>query len=365
MFIKQIKLHNFKVFDDADFVFDDCNVIKGKTGAGKSTIRDAILFALYNQTMSGRRDTDKFIKRGEEMCEVSVITDKHCYTRKRSGNQSQLEIDGEPVVQKEVALPTFEVFNTVFNVGHFMTLSERDRRQSILDQTPPVDRYEIYKTLGGADAWLDTQESLKDIPVLRSKINKRKKQLTEEVTAAESLLAYFQKFPFEDAKLKTKTDLARLQAFVISEVEKFQRIKTTKTFKLEETKSMYNIVNKVPIEEMKKKVFVLDKKLNDIFDSATLVLEEPYKSEMSTKDIFDIEVNGLRYELLSSGEKIKVDLAISQFFNSLLQEPIDCFFVDDAILIDELLEVPAQSFVGYLWPFELEIDNTFDSKPTA
>ena len=144
MKIKKIKLINFKNFDLFETEFKDINILKGKNGCGKTSIRDAILFVLYNQTNTGGKDTDRFIKKGSDYCEVILTTDKYIYSRKRSSVGTELKLDDDIIKQQDLDLPPFEIFSSVFNVGYFNKLSEKDQRNLILKNTKEVNSLKLF-----------------------------------------------------------------------------------------------------------------------------------------------------------------------------------------------------------------------------
>lgn len=161
MKIKKLSLVNFKGFAEAAFTFQGLNILKGKNGVGKSAIKDAIIFALYNRTPDGSsQNTDTFIKRGENVAEATLTLDNdHQITRKRSEKGSTIAFvdfsqsdEDARVAQRDIEgteIPTFDRFINVFNVGYFMTLEEKIQREFILSLTPPIDREQLFREAGG------------------------------------------------------------------------------------------------------------------------------------------------------------------------------------------------------------------------
>lgn len=161
MFIKNLQLKNFKGFDDAIIKLTQKNILSGKNGAGKSAIKDAIIFALYNRTPDGSaQKTDTFIKRGTPVAEVSLeLESGHKISRKRSEKAStvnfidfsQSEEDAR-VAQRDLegtAIPLFEHFVNVFLPGYFMQTDEKEQRSFIMSLTPPTDRKALFLKAGG------------------------------------------------------------------------------------------------------------------------------------------------------------------------------------------------------------------------
>jgi DNA repair exonuclease SbcCD ATPase subunit len=161
MFIKNLQLKNFKGFDDVIINLTQKNILSGKNGAGKSAIKDAIIFALYNRTPDGSaQKTDTFIKRGTPVAEVSLeLESGHKISRKRSEKAStvnfidfsQSEEDAR-VAQRDLegtAIPLFERFVNVFLPGYFMQTDEKEQRAFIMSLTPPIDRKALFLKAGG------------------------------------------------------------------------------------------------------------------------------------------------------------------------------------------------------------------------
>ena len=79
---------------------------------------------------------------------------------------------------------------------------------------------------------------------------------------------------------------------------------------------------------------------------------------MAYKYVFKFKIQGIEYKDLSSGEKLRFDLVISKFFNSLLTIPVNCYFADDTTVLDEDITLPNQGFITQVWPHELELQKT-------
>lgn len=178
MQIKSLQLNNFKCFENRLFNFTSRIEITGRNGSGKSTIAEAIVFALYNRTLNGSKDTDTYIMKEKDMCEATLTIDKGIIRRKR-GKQSKVWFNDMEITQenleKELNLPDFEIFNSIFNTGYFMTLDELMQRQSILDLTEKVDMVKLFKKLGGTDDQMDKWHiNFDDLDSSYKEINKQK-----------------------------------------------------------------------------------------------------------------------------------------------------------------------------------------------
>jgi len=170
MKLKNIRLINFKKFDEeVSFDFKDTNLILGKNGEGKTAIKDALIFCLYNRTPDGSlSDSPRHITNGKIKCLVELIFENnnktHTIRRERTykqtrityqdGSQSQ---DDSKITQEtlESLIPSFKNFSAVFNIGWFMSLTDREKRDYILELTPKIDRISIFEKLGGKEEYIE------------------------------------------------------------------------------------------------------------------------------------------------------------------------------------------------------------------
>lgn len=355
MFIKSIRLKNFKNFEEKTFEFKTNNILKGKNGSGKSAIKEAILFAMYNQTPDGSKDTDRYIAKGKDFCEVELVTEKHVYLRKRSKSQTDFKLDGKTSTQKNNNITPFEIFNAIFDLGYFMNLDEKTQRNLILQNTPKINKMKLFEEQGGKKVWLKNLENLNDLQEAVKYTSSQKLQKTKEKDKNKIILEYLETFPYDKLKFSNST-VVKLKKMIEKEIDKVSLAHDTNKQMIAELQHNYKILVKLPNLEMKVKLTDLLAKLRKEFKNVDIVLSELYKSEMGRKDVFKFFINDIEYKNLSSGEKIRFDLVISKFFNSLVKNPIDCRFVDNTSLLDDILKVSeGQAFVTEIWPFDLEI----------
>lgn len=184
--VKSLQLNNFKIFSDKTFFFTNRIEITGSNGTGKTTIAEAIVFVLYNRTLNGGKNTDIYIKKGADLCEVVIETNQGKIKRRR-GKQSRVWFNEQEINQEELEkklnLPDFEIFNSIFNVGYFMTLDENTQRQIILDLTEEIDMVDLFKKMSGKEEYLtDYQIELTELEKAYKHVNAEKLQLQTELT---------------------------------------------------------------------------------------------------------------------------------------------------------------------------------------
>lgn len=309
MKIQSLQLRDFKCFEDKLFIFDNNVELEGANGTGKSTIREAVLFALYNRTDATVKDTDKYIRNGAGFCEVILKADKGEVKRQRNNRKSELWLNGEKTTQEnledKLQLPRFEVFNSVFTAGYFMTLEEKEQRQIILELTKPIDREEIYVKLGGL---MGPMINLDDLEETYKALNKNKGEFKEIIHLNNILIEYCSCFTPD-----RKKDLES------------QNIKSEE--KMIEIDNLMKIVQKIPQEEIKIKLKELEPLLAMTIPNTELILVETLKSEMGYKSVFKLLVGGKEWKYLSTGEKKKVDIGICELINMFYRFGI--IFVDN------------------------------------
>lgn len=216
MFIKKLQLKNFKGFDDVIVNLTQKNILSGKNGAGKSAIKDAIIFALYNRTPDGSaQKTDTFIKRGTPVAEVSLeLESGHKISRKRSEKASTLNYidfsqseEDARVAQRDLegtAVPLFERFINVFMPGYFMRTDEKEQRAFIMSLTPPIDRKALFLKAGGDVKMclkyeIDCEDFNEAFAIAKRERLELKKVKDESAAKIDYIEEQIAKFPTKDA----------------------------------------------------------------------------------------------------------------------------------------------------------------------
>lgn len=108
--IRRIQATNFRRYEEFELLFDDdaqLILIDGANGAGKTTILEAIHFALWGEGRSGRRNLDQLVRRGADLegmqVELTLQVGEDTYTvnRRRDGRSSTavLYCNAEPLVE--------------------------------------------------------------------------------------------------------------------------------------------------------------------------------------------------------------------------------------------------------------------------
>jgi DNA repair protein SbcC/Rad50 len=545
MRIKSLRLINFKNFyDETTFDFQDHNLILGKNGVGKSTIKDAILFCFYNRTAEGSlSESTRHISNGKMKSLVEIEFEKnnqsHIIRRERTNKQtrityrdsSQSEEDSQITQETlESMIPSYQDFSAVFNIGWFMSLNDREKRDYMLKLTPSVNRSHLFEKMGGIT------EDIEKFSLLFDNLDKTHKNLlskrleneklaetmgifNEESVPIEIPTQEFKDISKELNELRNKKESAIHNAYAIKEYErikkineeseiknkelekriseikilelempsqdkinsliskkneyskqinlpsgtcptclqnvrpqhrnKIEKINLTNKEKLDKTEKLLleeqraygqilekwkeneenkkkklmletqfadplplpekpheeNIVDNfgaleteqkkylerentikvlteqeeirkkkiesneenmallsqendrlkflisifspkgIPAEEMSIKLEPLKVKFKELLPDSDIITLEPLKNEMGFKEVFRITLLGKDYSKLSMGEKTRIDISLSQIINSMMQEKIDVFFLDNSEVLDSSISLPHQSFI--------------------
>ncbi len=141
--IKKLVLNNYRVYDHKEIEFDPkLNVIKGANGIGKTTIVEAIAFALFGSSMQ-RGKAGSWIKHGEENGSVELYIDDYKITR--ANNLAIVEKNDEVVARNNTGITewvettyglTPELYRTSFyiaqkEIGSFAALGPLERTKRV------------------------------------------------------------------------------------------------------------------------------------------------------------------------------------------------------------------------------------------
>lgn len=427
MRVTNLQTQNFKGLPDEQYEFGGKNEIYGKNGAGKSSIADAILFALYGKVKSGNRETDKLIKNDAESCKVGVVFDTGTTVVREQSRfyGTTILLNGEKIEQNvlEENLPDFKIFASVFIIGNFFNYSEDEQRQSLLGLTPDIDLKKLFIAHTRDESLLEKwpidfsnidaenktfKKRLKDLKAVADRnkqqiefneaeiknMKKPKKidtaKIEKELAAANIWAEYFAEQAQYDAALEKahKSKNCPTCGQALSETHKIELPKEPKEPKVKAVgKSVYEVhdelkeaefnnkllenyeeevLNKrkviskleeeigtsadaiadlelivgalspkgIKASQMRSKTDSLLKPLKELIPNIDIQTLAPLKTKEDFKEVFKLTVGGIEYKFLSSGEKKRVDIAISTLINDLTDAQVNMFFLDDAELLD-------------------------------
>lgn len=134
-------------------------IVRGDNGKGKTTIAEAITYALFGTDLSGSPRVDRLIHQGAKGMEVAVVVRtadgaEHEVRRSRRGRSSDLRLDGRPATQAEVerVVGPARYWLPVFWPATLAGWSDSEAREFFAGLLPPVDPAAVLEALGPAHA---------------------------------------------------------------------------------------------------------------------------------------------------------------------------------------------------------------------
>jgi len=126
----RLTLQNFKNYESREFELEGSVAITGRNGSGKTSILEAIMFALYGRNYSKGIAVDGYIRRGEESVNVVLETNAFTIGRRYSSKEgSTVVFNGRIQKQMEIAakIPLLDLAYCIINP------------LSLLHDTPPLE----------------------------------------------------------------------------------------------------------------------------------------------------------------------------------------------------------------------------------
>lgn len=148
MRITTLQVKNFKNLPDDVYTFGDNNIIRGRNGSGKSSIAEAVIFALYGRTKTGSSSSSDLINNDQESCVVAIEFDTGTTLVREESRfyGSKVQLNGTVIDQKDLDehIPNHKIFMSTFLIGYFFSIDESDQRELILSLTEEIDLKELF-----------------------------------------------------------------------------------------------------------------------------------------------------------------------------------------------------------------------------
>lgn len=241
LIFEDLKFTNFKCYDELDFNFipNRFSVITGNNGSGKTTIFDALCYALYDTTTKGIRG-DNVIRRkvGKNLSVIlkfKINEDNYEIRNYRKHSKYKdgkfLFLNGKDITENsrkatndkisQILMPQ-EVFTNCLLFSQFINKSFLELTNSgLLDKILDLEKYEEY--------WNITNESIK-IYLLDIKSYEQSIILQEkEIFSSKELLEQNKKFHIEtidrynNEELKLKNEIENLNKFILDNQENIKK----------------------------------------------------------------------------------------------------------------------------------------------
>lgn len=239
MLIKKIVLENFKGTTKRVVVLGPGEtVISGKNRTGKSTIGEAIVFALYGVTIKGSPRCDNLIKQGAKkaisVVEIDVNGETHTVERTKTRKGTEVTLNGVKVTQADIDSLlglTAEEFLAMYNPLYLIKSepSTSKAREFFVSLLEPPTTEEVLKEMIPEQA-----ELLKFIPLgnpdmalkqHRDELKGVQKDIAKTEGAADELKSQIESVRRELSSLAFDEEAARQEISLLK--EKIETIKVT------------------------------------------------------------------------------------------------------------------------------------------
>ena len=212
--ITGLTLSGFKCFADrTEFTFGNPTVVTGGNGRGKSSLADAIAFAVTGLPFFGERGIDKMHAEDNPDLFISMrFTDEngqaHELTRSRQKSRMTITYDGREIRQSELTelFGEKDVFLSIFNPLYFIEELGDDGKKLLERYLPEISQEDVLALLPPA-----AQETLRKETILSPESFLKKKR--EEIRELEKDMIYLsgQKDMAEQQRAQAAENLAALR----------------------------------------------------------------------------------------------------------------------------------------------------------
>lgn len=190
--ISSLKVSGFKCFaEERSFSFGPMNAIFGHNAQGKSTIADAISYAITGVSFFGSNRMDRLRAPGKnisvELQTVDGEGQPHCLIRNRVGDNTDVFWDGQPIAAKDLntVFAERDLFLAVFNPLYLIEVLGNKGRDLFERYMPEVPHEKVMEQLSEHN-----QSILAQNPFLSPEA--LVKQTRESIRELESTLTYCQ-----------------------------------------------------------------------------------------------------------------------------------------------------------------------------
>ena len=190
--ISSLKVSGFKCFaEERSFSFGPMNAIFGHNAQGKSTIADAISYAITGVSFFGSNRMDRLRAPGKNISVELQIVDgegqPHCLIRNRVGDNTDVFWDGQPIAAKDLntVFAERDLFLAVFNPLYLIEVLGNKGRDLFERYMPEVPHEKVMEQLSEHNQSIFAQNPFLSPQALV-------KQTRESIRELESTLTYCQ-----------------------------------------------------------------------------------------------------------------------------------------------------------------------------
>lgn len=225
--ITGLTLSGFKCFSDTtEFAFAKTTVVTGGNGRGKSSLADAIAFAVTGLPFFGERGIDRLHAEDNPDLFISMrFTDEnslaHELTRSRQKGRMTITYDGREIRQSDLTelFGEKDVFLSIFNPLYFIEELGDDGKKLLERYLPEVSQEDVLSLLNPS-----AQETLRKETILSPESFLKKKR--EEIRELEKDMIYLagQKDLSEQQRAKAAEEVSALEERVSSLEKEYEEL---------------------------------------------------------------------------------------------------------------------------------------------
>lgn len=187
--ILSLTVQGFKGFAESrTFTFSDMNTITGHNGQGKTSIADAIAFAVAGVPFYGGARLDHLYHQGTR--DISVLLEfedengaAHRLARRRVKDNMELTLDERPITQRDLTIMFGErdLFLSIFNPRYFIDVLGTKGRDLLERYLPEVPREQVMAALSEHNQELLNQQEFLSAEAFAKKLREEIAQLNRDM----------------------------------------------------------------------------------------------------------------------------------------------------------------------------------------
>jgi len=295
---ERLELENFCLFREYTFDFSSKGLILivGPNGTGKTTLFDAISFALYGITNKGLKGEDVVNDKVNKNCRVKLIflinEDKYTVERKvkyKKVGDTAVLLKGDEVIASGITnvnskIAQLLVHTKIFSNTCYFGQKSKDFFTSLTD----ANQKEIFRKFLDLDKYVDLYNIVTD------RIKKLDRQLLEQENAVSNVEVLIEETKNNIKSYEeSKENFEKEKEIVIQNLNEEISIKKKEIDNLKENLSKYNINDKEnELQQLKQKEIEIQNTINNIDDKYNKLIEDnqlAYQSKLS-------EIQNKKYE---------------------------------------------------------------------
>ena len=187
--ISSLNVQGFKGFnEEAVFTFDDMNTITGHNGQGKTSIADAIAFAVTGVPFYGGARLDHLYHQGTKDISVQMEFEDESgavrrLARRRVKDNMEITLDERPITQRDLTIMFGErdLFLSIFNPRYFIDVLGIKGRDLLERYLPEVPHEQIIAALSGHNQELLNQQKFLSAEAFAKKLREEIAQLNRDM----------------------------------------------------------------------------------------------------------------------------------------------------------------------------------------